>query len=125
MGYWKEITTIIAAFISAIALVKVNRIDNQDRVRRALWAMEQYLAFTGKCMENPSEGNMELYTSIYMLMNLYIAREFKEDINKIDDFIRKNEMDKARESILDLTNKYSEKYKMNIYAPRRRYFIRK
>lgn len=125
MEYWKEITTIIAAFISAVALVKVNRIDNQDRVRRALWAMEQYLIMAGKCLENPSVENKESYTSVYMLMNLYMAKELKEDIIKTDNFIRKNEMDKARESILDLTNKYSKKYKMDIYAPRQRHFIRK
>ena len=125
MDYWKELATIIAALISAVALVKVNRIDNQDRVRRALWAMEQYLAMAGKCLENPNVENMELYTSAYMLMNLYIDKELKEDLIKIDNFIKKNKMKRAKENILNLTIKYSKKYRMNVYTPRRRYFVSK
>ena len=39
----KSAATVLAAVISAVALIKVNRIDNQDRIRRSLWAMEEYM----------------------------------------------------------------------------------
>lgn len=48
----KSAATVLAAVISAVALIKVNRIDNQDRIRRSLWAMEEYMLALGKCIEN-------------------------------------------------------------------------
>lgn len=114
------IVPIITAIIAGLALVKVNRIDNQDKIRRALWAMEQYLFLAGKCLENPNEENIEMYTSIYLLINMYIDKELRIKLKTIDDLIKKNKMDNARENILDLANVYYEKYRMNIYAPRPR-----
>ena len=67
----KSAATVLAAVISAVALIKVNRIDNQDRIRRSLWAMEEYTLALGKCIENPKEENREAYEACYMLCNLY------------------------------------------------------
>ena len=53
----KSAATVLAAVISAVALIKVNRIDNQDRIRRSLWDMEEYMLALGKCIENPKEEN--------------------------------------------------------------------
>lgn len=120
MEYLKELPPIIAALISAVALIKVNRIDNQDRIRRSLWAMEEFLIASGKCLEKNDKENMELYTSTYMLINLYIDKELRKELKNIDDCIKKGEMNNARENILNLIDKYSKIYRMSIYAPRRR-----
>lgn len=63
--------TILAAFISAIALLKVNRIDNQDRIRRSLWAVEEYLLALGKYTANSNDKNFEEYKACYLLCSLY------------------------------------------------------
>ena len=63
--------TILAAFISAIALLKVNRIDNQDRIRRSLWAVEEYLKALGKYIANSNDKNFEEYKACYFLSSPY------------------------------------------------------
>lgn len=78
----KSTATILAAIISAIALVKVNKIDNQDRIRRSLWAMEEYMLALGKCVENPEQKNREAYKACYMLCNLYADEGLRIELKK-------------------------------------------
>lgn len=118
----KSAATVLAAAISAVALIKVNRIDNQDRIRRSLWAMEEYMLALGKCIENPKEENREAYKACYMLCNLYADEGLRMEMKKIDSFISREDMESAKAEALDLTIRYSEKYKMRSYAPRRRIF---
>ena len=113
--------TIVAAMISAWALIKVNRIDNQDRIRRSLWVVEEYMIILGKCIENPSKENMELYKSYYMLCNLYADEWLRMELQKIDNLMEKRDMSAVKERGLDLTIKYSKKYKMKLYTPKKKW----
>lgn len=116
-----SIATILAAIISAWALIKVNRIDNQDRIRRALWTMEQYMIVLGKCIENPSEENTESYKSIYMLCNLYADEWLRMELQTIDGLMKAKDMEAIKNAGLNLAIRYSEKYKMRIYMPRKKW----
>lgn len=122
MELLKSIATVLAAVISAIALIRVNRIDNQDRIRRSLWAMEEYMLTLGKTIEHPSVENLESYRACYMLCNLYADESLRMELHKIDTFISRNDMDGAKTEALDLTIRYSEKYKMKSYSPRKKIF---
>lgn len=73
LGIVQAVCTVIAALISAYALIRVNRIDNQDRIRRSLWAFEQYLLATGRCIEEPNKKiwkNTELITYYIKFMRM-------------------------------------------------------
>lgn len=118
----QSVATIMAAIISATALIKVNRIDNQDRIRRSLWALEEYMAALGKCIQNPSKENMEAYAACYMLCNLYTDEGVRMELHKIDGFIERNDMEGAKAEAFDLTIRYSKEYKMKSFSPRRRIF---
>lgn len=122
MNIIQGIATVMAAIISAIALIKVNKIDNQDRIRRSLWAMEEYLLALGKYIENPSKENLEAYRALYFLCNLYAEDIIVTKLNKIDCLITQNNLITAKVEILDLTNTYSQIYKMKPYSPRKKIF---
>ena len=112
-------STVIAAIISAIALIKVNKIDNQDRIRRSLWVMEEYMCRLGKYIASPSKENKELYEAIYLVLNLYVADEMKEKSKEIDDYIEKGDIKSAKQKAIELTVWYSKQYNMKRYAPRK------
>ena len=113
--------TIFSAFISAVALLKVNRIDNQDRIRRSLWAVEAYLLALGKYITNDSDTNFEEYRAYYLLCSLYSDYEIREKIQKIDTFIQQKNMKAALDEAVEFILQYSRKYKMNKYLPRKRW----
>lgn len=98
--------TILAAFISAIALLKVNRIDNQDRIRRSLWAVEEYKA-------------------CYFLCSLYSDLETRQKIENIDKLIQQGNIEAVPGKVLGFTLQYSRKYKMNKYLPRKKWINNK
>ncbi len=115
----QSLCTVVASFISAYALVKVNKIDNQDKIRRSLWSFEQYLLSVGKCVENPCKQNLEEYNSYYTLHKIYVGKEFRERLDAIDKLLRNREMKKVKNEIDQLTIKYYKLYNMSRFLPRR------
>lgn len=117
---FKILCTIATAFISAFALIKVNKIDNQDRIRRSLWAFEQYLLSVGKCMENPNEKNMEEYQSYCSLYKIYVNEDLRVELDKIDVLLIENNKLKVKQAVNELTKKYSKIYDMEKFSPKRK-----
>lgn len=117
--------TILAAFISAIALLKVNRIDNQDRIRRSLWAVEEYLKALGKYIANSNDKNFEEYKACYFLCSLYSDLETRQKIENIDKLIQQGNIEAVPGKVLGFTLQYSRKYKMNKYLPRKKWINNK
>lgn len=116
----QAVSTIVAAVISAFALIKVNRIDNQDRIRRSLWSFEQYLLSVGKCIGNPSEKNFEEYYAKYALFSLYADNEIKETIKTLNEYMKNREIDLVNLELDILTDKYAGIYNMKKYYPKKK-----
>lgn len=116
----QSVCTVIAAVVSAYSLIKVNKIDNQDRIRRSLWAFEQYLLSVGKYIGNQSDSNLEEYQSKYALYRIYVHEELRKELERIDNFLNIKNIDSAKLEVDRLTEKYSRIYKMNNFSPRKR-----
>lgn len=113
-------TTIIVAIISAVALFKSSKIDNQDRINRSLWVMEEYMCRLGKYIALPSDLNKEIYEAVYMLVNLYADNNVRSRVKRIDEYIEKKNIEGAKKAAIELTEWYSKYYKMEKYAPKKR-----
>lgn len=109
-----------ASVISAYFLIKVNKIDNQDRIRRSLWAVEKYLLSVGKYIGNQSNSNLEEYQSRYVLYRVYAHEELRRELEEIDHFLNIKDMNSAKSEVGKLTEKYSKIYKMDRFSPRKR-----
>lgn len=114
--------TIISASISAIALIKVNRIDNQDKIRRSLWAFEEYLLMLGKYIKSPTPENLENYTAFYLLNLVYTDDIIKEYLKIIDQYIEDNHLDAVKHAVDDLIKQYTKTYKMKSFSPKKKFF---
>ncbi|MFR2562022.1 MAG: hypothetical protein ACLS8R_04510 [Anaeromassilibacillus sp.] len=111
--------TIISAFISAVALIKVNRIDNQDKIRRSLWAFEEYLLMLGKYIKSPTPENLENYTALYLLNLVYTDDKIKAYLKIIDQYIEENHLDTVKLAVDDLIKQYTKTYKMKSFWPKK------
>lgn len=116
----KNLCTVVTASISAFALIKVNKIDNQDRIRRSLWAFEQYLLSVGKCIENPNEKNMEEYQAYCSLYKIYVNDNLRAELNKIDILLNEKDKIKAKKAVNELAEKYSKIYDMEKFSLKRK-----
>lgn len=116
----QSVCTIIAAIVSAYALIKVNKIDNQDRIRRSLWAFEQYVLSVGKYIGNQSSSNYEEYQSNYALYRIYVHKELREHLKRIDYFLDIKNIKSAKSEVDRLAENYSKIYKMDKFSPKKR-----
>lgn len=110
---------IIAALIGAIALIRVNRIDNQDRIRRALWVMEMYLSSAAAYISVHSEENKATYESYCYMCSLYIHRDLQKRFMTIARMLNALEWEPARDELFALCQDYQNLYNMSPYNPRR------
>lgn len=116
------VCTILPSIIAAVALVKVNKIDNQDKIRRSLWAFEEYMIVLGKVIKNPNITNLENYKACYYLNSLYMDKEFRTILIKIDQYIEANNFTKVKEEIPILIENYTQTYKMKKFSPQKNIF---
>lgn len=114
---WQAIGTIVAAGIAAIALIRVNRIDNQDKIRRGLWSMETYLFMTGNYIADPTDENKAKYKSVYFICMLYMHEALRDTLYEIDHLFEQKRWKEAENEIIKLTNTYTSFYSMNNYRP--------
>lgn len=112
--------TIAAAIIAAVALLRVNRIDNQDRIRRGLWAMEVYLYSAAGYTAVHTDENRGKYKGYYFVCLLYADGEMKIMMRKIDKMIEEEHWEEALSGLNELCWKYNEKYDMRRFRPKRR-----
>lgn len=116
---WQAIGTIIAAVIAAIALLRVNKIDNQDKIRRGLWSMETYLFLTGNYLADPTNENRAKYKSCYFVCMFYIHESFRDTLFEIDKLLEQKKWEDAEIKIIELMSTYTSIYSMQKYRPRR------
>ena len=116
---WQAIGTVIAAVIAAIALLRVNRIDNQDKIRRGLWSMETYLFLTGNYLADPTNENRAKYKSCYFVCMFYMHKSFRDMLLEIDKLLEQKKWENAEAKIVELISTYTSIYSMQKYRPRR------
>lgn len=121
INFWEMVGSVVAALIAAYALIKVSRIDNQDRIRRGLWSLEEYLKTIGKCIKNPSKENLEEYESYYLLANLYADEELRAEFCKINEWVKKGMWDEIEEELVEFSVRYGKSYQMHPFLPRRKH----
>lgn len=110
--------TIIAAIVAAAALLRVNRIDNQDRIRRGLWAMEVYLYSSACYAAVHSNENRGKYKGYYFVCLLYADSKMKLMMRKIDKLMEAEHWEEALSGLNELCWKYNEKYDMRKFRPK-------
>lgn len=115
---WQAIGTIIAAVIAAIALLRVNKIDNQDKIRRGLWSMETYLFLTGNYLANPTNENRAKYKSCYLVCAFYMPESLRNMVYEIDNLLEQKKWKEAEAKIINLIDTYTSIYSMKKYRPR-------
>ena len=115
---------IITAFISAWALIKVNKIDNKDRIHRSLWALEEYMFILGKYINSPNDENRDLYHAHFMLCILYADEEMRKKLLNIDSYVSKSDIEKAKIEAINFSRWYSKKYDTQRYSPEKNKKIR-
>lgn len=115
--YIQTIGTVIAALISAYALIKVNRANISDKIARSQWAFEMYVSFTGIYLV--SEHNIDdykKYKGFYFLFYAYADDQMKSALRHIDKLLRKNEMDKAEKKLMRLIRIYYKRYNLKKFS---------
>lgn len=107
------IGTIIAAVISAIALLKSSNSNSSDRISRAQWAFEMYISSLGIYLSSTSEEDYKKYKAHYYIFYAYVDEEIRKKALQIDNLICKNHKDEANEKLMELIDFYHKKYNLN------------
>ena len=115
---WQAIGTIIAAVIAAIALLRVNKIDNQDKIRRGLWSMETYLFLTGNYLADPTNESRAKYKSCYLVCTFYMHESLRDMVYEIDALLEQKKWKEAETKVIKLIDTYTSIYSMKKYRPR-------
>lgn len=117
---WQAVGAIIAAVVSAVALLKVSRIDNQDKIRRALWSMETYFLVLGAYLAEHTAENRAKYKAFYLVCSFYLDEALRATLCEIDQFLKNEAWDEAEEKAFQLVNDFRAAYSMNKYLPKRK-----
>ncbi len=117
--YIQTVGTIIAALISAYALIKVNRANISDKIPRSQWAFEMYVNFTGTYLVSEHNADdYKKYKGFYFLFYAYADDQIRNYLRHIDKLIRKNKMQKAEKELLKLVDIYYKKFRLRKYSNR-------
>jgi hypothetical protein len=113
--FFQIVGSILAAAISAIALIRSSNSNISDKISRAQWAFEMYISCLGVCLVGNYE-DFKKYKAFYYIFYAYADEEIKERLLEVDALVETNEKSIAKKKLLALIERYYEKYDLGKYG---------